>query len=73
VDSDAFAAWFARRLAALAGVEAVALGGSRALGTATENSDWDFALYYRSRFDPDELRALGFAGEVFDVGAWAAV
>jgi hypothetical protein len=23
-----------------------------------ETSDWDFALYYRSRFDPDELRPL---------------
>ena len=43
---------------------------SRALGTDTETSDWDFALYYRSNFDPDGLRALGFSGEVFDVGAW---
>jgi predicted nucleotidyltransferase len=70
MDANAFTAWFAGRLAALPGVVAVALGGSRAAGTATDSSDWDFALYYRGAFDPDDLRALGFDGAVFDIGAW---
>jgi hypothetical protein len=34
-------------LADVPGVVAVALGGSRARGTATENSDYDVGLYYR--------------------------
>ena len=37
----------AERLAAIPGVVAVTLGGSRATGTAVEGSDWDFGLYYR--------------------------
>ncbi len=43
------------RLAELPGVVAVALGGSRALGTARLDSDWDIGLYYRGRFDPGPL------------------
>ena len=71
VDQDSsFSVWFADRIAGLSSVEAVALGGSRALNTATEASDWDFALYYRGRFDADEVRNLGFDGVVFDVGGW---
>lgn len=70
MDADSFAAWFADRIAGLQGVESVALGGSRVLGTATPSSDWDFALYYRGRFDSDEVRALGFDGVVSDVGGW---
>ncbi|NMO02461.1 nucleotidyltransferase domain-containing protein [Gordonia sp. TBRC 11910] len=54
----------------LPGVCAVALGGSRASGTARDDSDWDFGLYYRGEFDPDDLRAVGWPGEIFDVGAW---
>ncbi len=46
------------------------LGGSRASGTHTAASDWDFALYYRGSFDPDALRALGWQGSVSDVGGW---
>ena len=68
MDATSFAAWFAERIAVLPGVRAVALGGSRAMGNATDGSDWDFALYYRGRFDADEVRRLGFDGEVFDVG-----
>jgi hypothetical protein len=34
-------------LAAVPGIEAVALGGSRARGTATTGSDYDIGLYYR--------------------------
>lgn len=65
---------FAHRVAdvliALPGVRSVSLGGSRALGTATPTSDWDLALYYRDDFDPDDLRAVGWPGQVFDLRAW---
>src|SRR6478609_1616580 len=58
------------RLAAIPGVVAVTLGGSRATGTHGEDSDWDFGLYYRGTVDPDDIRALGFPGKVFAPGAW---
>jgi predicted nucleotidyltransferase len=57
-------------LAALPAVQAVSLGGSRARGTARPDSDWDLALYYRGRFDPQHLRDVGWAGEVSEVGGW---
>jgi predicted nucleotidyltransferase len=57
-------------LAGLPGVRAVALGGSRAAGTHRPDSDWDFALYYRGDFDPADLRAVGWPGEVSDIGGW---
>ncbi|OXY99697.1 nucleotidyltransferase domain-containing protein [Streptomyces diastatochromogenes] len=60
----------ADRLAALPTVQAVALGGSRAQGTHTPDSDWDLALYYRGPFDPTDLRALGWQGEVSEIGGW---
>lgn len=60
----------ADRLAGLAGVEAVTLGGSRAQGTHRPDSDWDLAIYYRGRFDPRDLRDLGWPGEVSELGAW---
>ncbi len=66
VDTHSFAA----RIAQLPGVQAVALGGSRGQGTATDSSDWDFALYYRGHFEVHEVRRLGFDGEVFGIGAW---
>ncbi|MGA5320687.1 nucleotidyltransferase domain-containing protein [Streptomyces seoulensis] len=68
-DTD-FLSATAHRLAGLPTVRAVALGGSRAQGTHTEDSDWDLAVYYRGPFDPDDLRALGWEGEVFEVGGW---
>ena len=49
---------------------AVTLGGSRATGTATADSDWDFGLYYRGRIDTDAIRALGWTGRVFEPGDW---
>ncbi|MCT7354267.1 nucleotidyltransferase domain-containing protein [Streptomyces sp. 15-116A] len=60
----------AGRLAALPGVQAVTLGGSRAQGTERPDSDWDLAVYYRGDFDPDYLRAVGWEGEVSEIGGW---
>jgi hypothetical protein len=54
----------------LPGVRAVALGGSRAAGTHTENSDWDFGAYYRGGFRPADVRALGHPGTVVEIGEW---
>jgi Nucleotidyltransferase domain len=75
---EAFCAEAAEALAGLPGVRAVALGGSRAAGTARPDSDWDFAVYYRGTggpagggpFDPGCLRALGWPGEIFPIGGW---
>ncbi|KOG32089.1 nucleotidyltransferase domain-containing protein [Streptomyces resistomycificus] len=60
----------ADRLAGLPAVRAVALGGSRAQGTEGPDSDWDLAVYYRGPFDPADLRAVGWDGEVSEVGGW---
>uniref|UniRef100_UPI000A390940 nucleotidyltransferase domain-containing protein n=1 Tax=Streptomyces africanus TaxID=231024 RepID=UPI000A390940 len=60
----------ADRLAALPAVTAVTLGGSRAQGTERPDSDWDLAIYYRGAFDPEDLRAVGWEGEVSELGAW---
>ena len=48
------------RLAAIPGVVAVTLGGSRATETAVEASDWDLGLYYRDRLDPADVTAFGW-------------
>jgi predicted nucleotidyltransferase len=69
-DDQDFLDAVADRLAALPTVEAVALGGSRAQGTHRPDSDWDMAVYYRGPFDPADLRAVGWEGEVSDVGGW---
>jgi hypothetical protein len=65
-----FAEHVAGRLAGLPGVIAVALGGSRAAGTQRADSDWDFSLYYRGRFDPGEIGSLGWPGEISRIGGW---
>jgi predicted nucleotidyltransferase len=71
VDEDeGFCGCIAVRLSDLPGVRAVALGGSRAAGTHRPDSDWAFAVYYRGRFDPDDLRALGWPGEISPIGGW---
>lgn len=70
VDPEGFADWFSGLVAHMPGVEAVALGGSRAQGTASASSDWDFALYYREHFEVDHVRRLGFDGVVSDLGGW---
>ncbi|MDG9725487.1 nucleotidyltransferase domain-containing protein [Streptomyces sp. DH41] len=67
---QAFLDTTADRLAGLPTVRAVTLGGSRAQGTHGPDSDWDLAVYYRGTFDPDDVRALGWPGEVSGIGAW---
>jgi hypothetical protein len=68
---EAFCTEAADLLAALPGVQAVSLGGSRAAGTARPDSDWDFAVYYRgTTFDPAGLRTLGWPGQIFPIGGW---
>ncbi len=58
------------RLAALPGVTAVALGGSRAQDQHAPDADYDLGLYYRGRFDPQTLRDCGWPGEVSELGGW---
>jgi predicted nucleotidyltransferase len=70
MDDTQFPAYVAERLRRLPGVTAVALGGSRAAGTQRPDSDWDFSLYYRGRFDPADLRSLGWPGEISPIGGW---
>lgn len=70
MDDDAFVRHVGACLAALPGVEAVTLGGSRAEGTSRPDSDWDFSLYYRGRFEPQVLRDIGWPGEVSEIGGW---
>lgn len=70
MDDDQFADYVADRLAGLPGVLAVTLGGSRASGTNRPDADWDFAVYYRHRFDPGDLRALGWPGQISAIGGW---
>jgi predicted nucleotidyltransferase len=67
---DRFVSLISDQLAGLPTVEAVALGGSRATGAHRPESDWDFAIYYRGSFAPDSLRALGWPGEVSEIGGW---
>ncbi|UQI46749.1 nucleotidyltransferase domain-containing protein [Streptomyces sp. HU2014] len=67
---DLFLDHVADRLADLPAVRAVTLGGSRAQGTHSPDSDWDLAVYYRGDFRPADLRALGWAGEVSGIGDW---
>lgn len=67
---DLFVAEIADALYALDGVEAVALGGSRAAGLERPDSDWDFGLYYRGAFDPQQVRDLGYDGYVSELGEW---
>jgi hypothetical protein len=65
--------FIASQLAAIPGVVAVTLGGSRATNTAVEGSDWDFGLYYRGRLDPADILALGWPGRVFAPGEWGRI
>ena len=65
----------ATRLAEVGGVVAVLLGGSRARGEHTTESDVDLGLYYRPPLDVPALAALarelaGPAAGVTEPGAW---
>src|SRR4051794_15121529 len=69
-------ATLADALTGLPGAVAVVLGGSRATGTHRPDSDWDLGVYYRGAqrpLDPDDVRALGYPGEVSDLGAWGPI
>lgn len=57
----------------LPGVDAVALGGSRAQGTNRPDSDWDVAIYYRAGFDPQTVRELGWPAQLSELGGWGPV
>ncbi|MFC3453019.1 nucleotidyltransferase domain-containing protein [Amycolatopsis speibonae] len=70
MNDETFLAHVADNLAALPAAQAVTLGGSRAQNTHGPGSDWDFAVYYRGGFDPADLRAVGWDGEVSEIGAW---
>ncbi|HEX8790749.1 MAG TPA: nucleotidyltransferase domain-containing protein [Polyangiaceae bacterium] len=66
-------------LATMPGVVAVVLGGSRALGTASQGSDWDLGVYYRGRLDTSALTPYGTVhppgswGRIMNGGAWLQV
>ncbi|MFD7864242.1 nucleotidyltransferase domain-containing protein [Streptomyces sp. NPDC057682] len=65
----------AEQLTGVAGIRAVALGGSRARGTHRPDSDWDLGLYYRGAPDLAALTALAseFQGspvEIAGPGGW---
>jgi len=68
-----FADYVADALQKLPGVDAVALGGSRAQGTDHADSDWDIAVYYRGEFDPQRIRDLGWPGQISEIGAWSRI
>jgi hypothetical protein len=85
-ESDNYPAWLREicervvaQLAAIIGIRAVALGGSRARGTAREDSDIDLALYYdpSAPFSIEQLDAAACVlddrhagGLVTPLGAW---
>src|SRR5207245_2556777 len=58
------------KLSTIKSIEAIALGGSRALGTAGADSDWDFGVYYRSALNTAAIRDIGWEGQVFEPGDW---
>jgi predicted nucleotidyltransferase len=60
-------------LAAVPGVVAVVLGGSRARGAARSGSDYDLGLYFRENAGLDVGRLLEAAKALVDVPAAAAV
>ncbi|MBF6329186.1 nucleotidyltransferase domain-containing protein [Nocardia transvalensis] len=70
MDDATFLETTADTLAALPTVTAVTLGGSRAQGTHRADSDWDLAIYYRGDFHPADLAAVGWEGQVSELGAW---
>ena len=65
-----FVADLVDQLAAMPGSVAVVLGGSHAIQTSDEESDWDLGLYYRGTID---LTSLAARGTVFPPGSWGRV
>lgn len=57
-------------LSAMPGTVAVVLGGSHAVRSNDESSDWDLGIYYRGKID---LTALAAFGTVFSPGSWGRV
>ena len=57
-------------LTGMPGTVAVVLGGSRAVRSEDEVSDWDLGVYYRGEID---LTALSVIGTVFPPGSWGRV
>jgi hypothetical protein len=55
------------RLAAVPGIAAIVLGGSRARGNAAPSSDYDLGLYYRPDCPPDIPALAQAAAELVDV------
>lgn len=78
-NDDALLRRLTAALAAVPGVRALALGGSRARGTAIEGSDYDIGLYYEAAA-PIDTKALakaasslddrGTGAEVTAIGGW---
>ncbi len=69
-------AMLAAALAGLEGAVAVVLVGSRATATHRPDSDWDIGVYYRSSqrlLDPEDVRRLGYAGHVSELGEWGPI
>ena len=54
-------------LSDMPGAVSIALGGSRAVGTHDDDSDWDMGVYYRGSLD---LSALAARGVVYPPGSW---
>ena len=64
----------AAALTTIPGVVGVTLGGSRARGTQSADSDWDLGVYYRGGLDVAAVRAAArrfdAAAEVSEPGGW---
>ena len=42
-------------------------------GTHRPDSDWDLGVYYRGALDADDVRRLGHAGYVSELGEWGPI
>jgi hypothetical protein len=77
IDVPPFLRALVDRLAGLAGVTGVALGGSRASGRAGPDSDWDLGVYVGEGFTAAAVRTAvadaGWTGHVAERGEWGPV
>ncbi len=60
-------------LSGVPGVRGVALGGSQARGVQRDDSDWDLAVYYRDSLDVEQIRAIGWPGELTELEGWGSL